>query len=97
MFTPVFTIIIMQSSENFFSRLMRLIARLLVQTLSLTPLMVKKIASGVYSKSIGIISLGTSGAIEIVREAKRSGLTIKELRDLVLKELTKEYRIKPLI
>ena len=57
---------------------------------------VKKIASGTYSRNIGIIAIDPNGTIEIIRTARKSGLTIKELRDLVIRELSKEENIKPL-
>ncbi len=60
------------------------------------PAIVNKRASGVYSKSIGIIAMEPNGTVEVVRTARKSGLTIKELRDLVLKELSKEGRVRPL-
>ena len=60
------------------------------------PINVKKLASGTYSKNIGIIAIEPNGTIEITRTARKSGLTIKELRDLVIRELSKEENIKPL-
>jgi hypothetical protein len=57
---------------------------------------VNKRASGTYSRNIGIIAIETDGTIEIVRTARKSGLTIKELRELVLRELSKEEGVKPL-
>lgn len=60
------------------------------------PQKIKRIASGVYSKNIGIIAVEPSRNIEVVRAAKKSGLTIKELRNLVVKELFKSKSIRPL-
>ncbi len=59
------------------------------------PINVKKIASGTYSKNIGIIAIEPNGTIEITRTARKSGLTIKELRNLVIRELRGE-NIRPL-
>jgi hypothetical protein len=44
-----------------------------------------KIASRIYSSKIGIIAMEPGKAVEIVREAQRSGLVIPELRDKVIR------------
>lgn len=49
----------------------------------------KKNSFGVYSKKFGIISIDPTGTIEINRPPKKSGLTIPELRKLLLKKLRK--------
>ncbi|MFA4641539.1 hypothetical protein [Pyrococcus kukulkanii] len=51
------------------------------------PELVKRYASGPYSKKVGLISVTPNGEINIVREAQKSGLVINELRDIVIKKL----------
>jgi len=48
---------------------------------------VVKAASGRYSRILGILSVDPSGTVEVVRQARRSGLTIPELREKVVKML----------
>jgi len=50
---------------------------------------IRKIASGTYSRNIGIITIDPHRNIEVIREAKKSGLVISELRNMVIKELDK--------
>ncbi len=51
------------------------------------PNLARKIASGVYSKGLGILAIDVSGDVIVVRSAKKSGLVIKNLRDNVIKSL----------
>lgn len=57
-------------------------------------MLIRRFASGVYSKNIGIITIDPHGNVEVVREAKKSGLVINELKNIVIKELSKTISTK---
>ncbi len=52
-------------------------------------LLVRKLTTRVYSKNIGIIAIDSHGDIKVVKEAKKSGLVIDDLRNMVIKKLNK--------
>jgi len=43
---------------------------------------------GPYSKKLGLITVTSRGDVQVVRKATKSGLTIRELRNIVIKQMT---------
>jgi hypothetical protein len=57
------------------------------------PFDAKKIASGVYSRNIGIIAMEPKGPIEVVRQAQRTGLTLTNLKNDIIKKIRRPSKL----